>query len=242
MKKRFTVVIAAMLISSFIYSGCGSKTNEAMPAQEADSKVESSEAVDVSSETGAVESGISEDANIPQDESINGLEAIEKMDVNKRLFDVTLTIPREYAGDITQDQLDESIKEKGYKSATLNEDGSVTYVMTKQQHKEMLGAIRESIDNSLAEMVGSETYPNITDISTNENYTNFTVTTKNEKPDLKESFSIMGLYMYGGMYSKFSGEAIDNVHVDFVNEATGEVIGSSDSRDLEKKVNESEPG
>ena len=164
------------------------------------------------------------------------------MDVNKRLFDVTLTIPQEYVGDITQDQLNESVKEKGYKSATLNEDGSVTYVMTKQQHKEMLEAIRESIDNSLAEMVGSETYPNITDISTNENYTNFTVTTKNEKPDLKESFSIMGLYMYGGMDSKFSGEAIDNVHVDFVNEATGEVIGSSDSRDLEKKVNESEPG
>ena len=40
----------------------------------------------------------------------------------------------------------------------------------------------------------------------------------------------MAFYMYGGMYNSFNGTEIDNVHVDFINEASGEVIDSFDSK------------
>lgn len=38
--------------------------------------------------------------------------------------------------------------------------------------------------------------------------------------------------MYGGMYNVFNGTTVDNVHVDFVNADTGEIISSSDSKDM----------
>ncbi len=38
--------------------------------------------------------------------------------------------------------------------------------------------------------------------------------------------------MYGGMYGVFSGEKPENVHVEFVNADSGEVISSGDSKDM----------
>ena len=160
------------------------------------------------------------------------LEALGDVNVDKGLFNVTLNIPKDYVGETTQKELDEVAKEKGFKSITLNSDGSATYVMTKAQHEELLAGIRESINSSLKEMVGSEEYPNITKIEANEDFTSFTVTTKNQEPDFSESFGILALYMYGGMYGVFSGEKPENVHVDFVNADSGEVISSSNSKDI----------
>ena len=145
---------------------------------------------------------------------------------------MTLNIPRDYVGETTQKELDELAKEKGFKSITLNNDGSATYVMNKAQHEELLSGIRDSINSSLQEMVGSEEYPNITKIEANEDFTIFTITTKNQEPDFAESFGILALYMYGGMYGVFSGEKPENVHVDFVNADSGEVVSSSNSKDI----------
>ena len=49
---------------------------------------------------------------------------------------------------------------------------------------------------------------------------------------MSESFSVMALYMYGGMYGIFSGEEVDNVHVDFKNADSGEIISSANSEDM----------
>ncbi len=163
--------------------------------------------------------------------SLEDLEAIGDVEVDKGLFDVTLTIPKDYIGDTTQEKLDEVAKEKGYYSITLNDDGSATYVMTKKQHKEMLNELKKSIDKSLSEMAGSENYPNITSVTANDNYTSFTITTTNAEPSLAESFAVMAMYMYGGMYGIFAGEPADNIHVDYVNADSGQVISSADSKD-----------
>jgi hypothetical protein len=100
--------------------------------------------------------------------------------------------------------------------------------MTKAQHKEMLEGIAEGINNSLAEMVGSEDYPNITAVTADSDYTKFTITTKNAEPDLSESFAVIAMYFYGGTYAVFSGKETDNIHVDFVNADSGKIISSAD--------------
>ena len=48
---------------------------------------------------------------------------------------------------------------------------------------------------------------------------------------MSESFLPVAFYMYGGMYSILSEEDTGNIHVDFINAYTGEVISSSDSSD-----------
>ena len=170
-------------------------------------------------------------------ETSDGMEDLENLgdiEVDKNLFDVVITMPADLVGETTQEELDQQAAESGVHSITLNEDGSATYVMSKEQHKKLLEETRQSIQSSLDEMVGSEDSPNITSIEANDNFTSFTVTTTSTELSLTEAFSVMGFYLYGGVYGIFSGETPDNIHVDFVNADTGEIMESSDSKDLEE--------
>lgn len=148
------------------------------------------------------------------------------LNVEKNLFSVTLTYPASMVDEgTTQDSLNDEIKGiDGIKSATLNEDGSVTYIMTKAYHKQILDDMAQTIDESMAEMVGSEDYPNFTNVEANEDYTVFTVTTKSKALSLDESLSLLQFYTEGAFYSVVSGNDADSIHVDFVNADTGEVI------------------
>jgi len=223
MNKRALAIILTFAISISAISGCGSQVEEAKP-----------EALkSTTAETEKSSEPATEETTETSDDGMKELEALGDVNVDKGLFNVTLNIPKDYVGETTQKELDELAKEKGFKSITLNSDGSATYVMNKAQHEELLSGIRDSINTSLQEMVGSEEYPNITKTEANEDFTSFTVTTKNQEPDFADSFGILVLYMYGGMYGVFSGEKPENVHVDFVNADSGEVISSSNSKDIE---------
>lgn len=118
----------------------------------------------------------------------------------------------------------------GYHSITLNDDGSATYRITKEQHEYMLLGVRSSIAESLEDIKNSEDY-NFTDIKVNANCTDFKVTTTSEELSFAESLSVLVFYAFGGMYRMFSGVDIDNVHVSFVNSETGEVISEANSND-----------
>lgn len=148
------------------------------------------------------------------------------LNVEKNLFSVTLTYPASMVDEgTTQDSLNDEIKGiDGIKSATLNEDGSVTYIMTKAYHKQIVDDMAQTIDESMAEMVGSEDYPNFTNVEANEDYTVFTVTTKSKALSLDESLSLLQFYTEGAFYNVVSGNDADSIHVDFVNADTGEII------------------
>lgn len=141
---------------------------------------------------------------------------------------VEFTLPATYVGNQTQEDLDKMAAKYGSPSVTLNSDGSATFKMTQEQHKEFLEKYREEINKSIQETyVGTENYPNITKVETNDSFTEFTITTKSAKLDMNESLSTIVFKMYGGIYSLFSGEEIDDVSITFINADTGEVIHSS---------------
>lgn len=158
------------------------------------------------------------------------------------LFDVTITYPSDWAADSTQADLDQEVAESngGIKSATLNEDGTATYVMTKAYHDNLVQEMRDYINGDLSALVGSEDYPNFTAIEASNDFAKYTVTTTSSELDLNEAFSVMLFYMYSGLYGVVSGEPIENVHVDFVNADTGEVIESSDSSEMSDASSNSE--
>lgn len=143
-----------------------------------------------------------------------------------------VTIPPMFVGETTQEALNALAEEKGYEAITLNEDGSATYKMTAAQHKAMLSEMTKSMDETLAEMPKSEAFPNVVSIEANDDYTDFKIVTTNEELDITERFSVMMFYSYGGMYSAFKGEEVDNIHVSFINEASGEVIEERNSKDM----------
>lgn len=149
------------------------------------------------------------------------------------LFNVTIVYPADYVSGATQEQLDQEVTESdgGIQSATLNEDGTATYVMTKAYHDKLLRDMADSINSTLAGMVGSEAYPNITAAEASDDFTSFTITTTSTELSMDEAFSVLSLYFYGGMYGIVAGEQPENIHVDFVNADTGEIIESADSSD-----------
>ena len=178
------------------------------------------------------ESEIAENPASNSDTSLgDALEKLSDVVVDKEAGKITITFPAGYLNIATQEAVDAAVKEKGYELGKLNSDGSVTFVMSDDQYEDLLAGVKKNVDDSLDEMVGSEEYPEITAITHNDDYTVFMVTTKNEEVGLGELMSVITFFTVGYTYSVYSGDAVDNLHVDFVNEASGKVIYSTDSKD-----------
>jgi hypothetical protein len=212
MKKLKLFTTAILILTTILVAGCSKKAGT----------------VSTTSETSISESSIQES----EGETKDNLEAMGDVGVEKGLFNVELTIPAQFVGEQTQEELNELSKEMGYKSITLNDDGSAKYILTKQQHKDMMAELNTNINTSLSEMIGSEDYPNYTDITANENFTEFVITTKSTELSMTENFSALGLYMYGGMYNIFNGTPVDNVSVKFINTDTGAEITTMNSKNM----------
>ncbi|MDR2024458.1 MAG: hypothetical protein LBQ71_14705 [Hungatella sp.] len=208
--KKLNLLTASIIFSTLILlTSCGKNTNSASAISET-----------ISTETSIKESNTNA-------ETKNNLDAIGNADVE-------LNIPAKFIGEQAQDDLNELCKEKGYKSITLNDDGSATYILTKKQHKKMMNELKDNINSSISEMIGSEDFPNFTDITYNENFTEFEISTKSTELNMADRFSILGFYMYGGMYNIFNGTAADNISVKFVNADSGEEILTANSKDAGK--------
>ena len=154
--------------------------------------------------------------------------------VDENLLTVEITVPKEFVEEgTTQETLDASLAD-GIQSAVLNEDGSVTYVMTKARHREMMGEMAEEIDRQTEEMVTSGQFPQLTEIKAEDDYRKFTVKTtakSREELDIYSNFSVISFYLFGGMYNSFNGTETDEIIVEFTDPA-GNVISTGNSKDL----------
>ena len=232
MKKTALLIATALLTAAL--TACSGNTGTA-----------GSSAANAEQQEAAVSNATVETQNAGQASAEEGQKASQAstteeggIDVDKGLMNVEITIPAESAEYYgfsfeSQEEADAYAKEQGFKSATLGDDGSVTIVMSKSQHKKTMEELNKTIDEALQEMIGSEDYPNIIAVEHNDNYTEIKVTTESEELSLNESFSTLAFYIYGGMYNSFNGTPVDNIHIDFVNEASGEVIDSFDSENMD---------
>lgn len=160
-------------------------------------------------------------------------EAPNPVEVDEGLLTVEITLAPTYVGEnVTQADLDEQVANGDFISATLHDDGSATYVMTKSKHKAMVDGIAQTIDQGMADLVGSEDYPMFTAVTANDDYTEFTITTTSTELTFAESLSVLVFYVYGGMYGQFSNAPVDDIAVTFVNADTGEVIDTAHSSDM----------
>ena len=211
MKRRMIALTLALLLVLSL-AGCGSSEPQTSATTQA-----------------ATDSTISTETTTGFDD----LEALGEMEVDQNFFTVEITVPAEFIDEgTTQESLDTQVSASGYISATLNDDGSVTYVMTKAAHNEMMNGIRDTLQQSLSEMVGSEEFPSFTKVEANDDFTQFTIETTSTELGLVESFSVLGFYMFGGMYHAFNGTQVDDIAVTFINADTSETVGEAHSSDM----------
>ena len=219
MKKQLSLTLAAIMLAGL--TACGTST----PAASSEATAPASSESEATAEEPSADSEL--DATV--DEAEQAL-----IDVDKGLFDVTITFPADFATDITQEEIDQQVADGKVHSGQINEDGSVTYVMSKDQHKAIVDGISESIQSTLDGMVGTEDYPNFTAIDHNEDYTSFTVktTTKPGETAISDSMSVLIFATCGQTYGIVSGDIPENIHVDFVNADSGELVTSWDSENM----------
>ncbi len=218
-------LLILLIASSIIFSSCGNKSDTS-PSSTQDTKTTPSLSTEEPKDTPLANT---EEPKDTSSDSLDDLDAIGDVEVEKNLFNVKFKVPAEFVGETTQKELDKAAKESGYKSITLNKDGSATYIMTKSQHKELMQEMTDNANEQLEKMIGSEDYPNFTDIKANDDFTSFEITTKSKELDLSETMSSLVFYMLGGMYNIFNGAEVDNIHLDYINAKTGKVIESYDS-------------
>lgn len=201
MKKVFFVVL---ILFVFMFSACSSRDNKAGASQ------------------------IEENSGSSQSEGVTDL---GNVDSQKNLFSVEVTIPAQFyesseSGPLSQDDVDKTVSELSFKSGKLNDDGSVTYKMSKAQHEEFLKSYKDSVDSTISDMLNDENNESLTDITYNDNLTQFTISVDGEKFSMLDMFNALAFYIEGTYYQLFNFIPIDDVdvQVDFINKDTGEVI------------------
>lgn len=211
MKRVLAMILMFCMVFSLAACGSGAAgANEKEPKQNGGEQISEEDTID--------DSAWDELTTIGQVETVNGL------------LTVSITFSADFAGeDVTQEALDAAAGEH-YISAKLNEDGSVTYKMTKKQHKAMLDDILGGIEESLQDLVDDEMY-SFAEIKHNKNYTQFDVTIDGEELGFADSFAVLAFYTYGGIYGIFSGKTPENIVVNFYN-ANGELINTAESSSL----------
>ena len=183
--------------------------------------------------------------NKSSDDKKSGNEASEGIQVSTgddsaRIYNtvtnVKVTLPAslfEYVDEeISQDDLDKAAFENGFISATLNEDGSVTYVMSKDKYNAYVAELAMSIDKGLEELCNTEN-STIVDIKHNADFTDYTITLDADVVGFTESFVSLAIVLYSAFYYGFTGKDMTSgVHFTYVNKS-GDVLEEYSTDEME---------
>ncbi|GAA0339772.1 hypothetical protein GCM10008967_32670 [Bacillus carboniphilus] len=149
------------------------------------------------------------------------------VNVDKGLMNVEVTLPASMFEGQDFETIKAEAEGEGIKEVTQNEDGSITYKMSKAKHEEMMDEIRTSITQSVDEMKNSEEYASIKDVKYNDSFTEFTlVVDQAAYEESMDGFAVFSLGMFGMLYQVYDGQKPDDTSVNiFVqDEASGEVF------------------
>ena len=218
------MIIAAAAV---IMTGCAANPQPGTPAEKAGT---------AETEKPAAENTTSGKTDAPggESEEKQSSEAQSTVEVKPQEEEkVTLVIPTVYENVSTQEEADDIRNRNGYESATLEDDGSLTIVMSRSQYDELLSSFRESVDRGIAEIISEDYGSSIEKIEYNDDYSVFTVTVSTDEIGIIERQTADELVMYGTLYHIYTAGEADHIQVDYVNRDSGEIIESADSGSLD---------
>ncbi|MGS2778731.1 hypothetical protein ACVBAX_15295 [Robertmurraya sp. GLU-23] len=150
----------------------------------------------------------------------------EGVEVDKGLLNVEVTLPASMFEGEDVDASIAEVEQEGVK-ATKNEDGSVTYKMSKSKHKEMMQELETGIIESVEDMKNNTDFVSIQEITYNKSFSEFTmVVDKEAYENSMDAFAIFGLGLSGMYYQLFNGAGEEDYRVKIMvkDQATNEVF------------------
>lgn len=163
------------------------------------------------------------------------------MDVDKSLLDVTINLPADMFKDKSAEEIIANAKEEGYKSCTVNDDGSVTYVMSKTRYNEAVNEMKDSIAKGCTEKItDTSDYKYITDIRYNDDFSEFKIYIDTDVSETIDLFTTLELFLTASYYQSFIGYSADKLDTRLIvlNDATGEEINSISLKEWRESANE----
>lgn len=151
------------------------------------------------------------------------------VNVDKGLFSVEVTLPASFFEGEDVAETVANAEENGFGEATVNDDGSVTYKMSKSKHKEMMAELAASVEETKTELVESGDFPSIKSVETNKDYTSFTINVDRAAYENSfDAFATMSVGVVGSYYQAFNGVKAEDMEVliEVKDVDTGEVINS----------------
>lgn len=210
MKKALGVLLAATIF----VAGCGAGNDNADNAH-------------TNNNDGAAVTSQNEAAETSQNGEAGG--AVDGLQVEEKDGDVVLRLPAGMFEGMDLDQVIEEAKAEGVKEAVKNDDGSLTYTMSKKHHKEMLTEMGQGIADYTEELVSEGTFASVKAIDFAKDFSEFTLTVDQEAyQGSMDAFAAMGLGIQGMMYKMMQGvpEADQKVTVHLKDESSGDVFDS----------------
>jgi len=140
---------------------------------------------------------------------------------------VEITLPASIFEGENIDEVIEKAKSDGVEEVIENEDGSLTYKMSKAKHNEMMKEMENSIIQSVEEMETSGDYASIKNIEYSKDFSEFTmIVEKSAYENSFDGFIVIGLGLQGMYYQMYNGVDTDQnkVKIDIKDEATGEIF------------------
>ncbi|XZF74895.1 hypothetical protein ACSBO6_14940 [Bacillus sp. AL-1R] len=137
----------------------------------------------------------------------------ESVAVDKGLFNVKLTLPASmFEGDDINKAIANAEKE-GIK-VTKNSDGSLTYKMSKSQHKKIMKGLREEVIETVNETKESKDFASLKDITYNNDFSEFTlIVDKVAYENSMDGLAAFTFGMSGMMYQLYNGVEPDEYKV-----------------------------
>lgn len=165
------------------------------------------------------------------------------VNVDKGLLNVEVTLPAAFFEGQDIEEVIAEAEEEGVKEVTKNEDGSLTYKMSKSEHKKMISEMGTSITKTIEDMKNSGDYVSIKEITYNDSFSEFTLVVDKESFENSfDGFAVFGLGIQGSMYQLFNGANPENyqVTISVKDEATQEVFSEVVYPDALEEMEETE--
>jgi len=128
---------------------------------------------------------------------------------------VEVVLPAELTTDISQRQLDDEVADGIYEEAFFNDDGSITYKMTKDQKSEMLDDLTGRYKYAVNRIVEDDSNA-VSKIAVKDNFSYFDIYVTEVSAIDYDSKVVKELENMGRTYSAFSGEPEKEIKIEFV--------------------------
>ncbi len=165
----------------------------------------------------------------------------ESISVDKNILSVEITIPASMYGEEGANEESLEIDKDAYPDLeyTINDDGSVTYKMSKSTHQKFLDELKASLDEGFQELTDQESdsyVASFTEISYNDDLSVFNVIVDPEAYTSWDTLYALSLEIAGMYYQAFTGVDSDDlfVEVNFINETTNEIIDTINTDSLQE--------